>query len=327
MTPALRDWVLCDPADIVPLVDAEARAWRDRLHWHVAESWRVIEPARQSGRLPGLVASDSSGRTRGWTAFLRHQGHLQVMAVAAPDARTAGRLVDGILASAEARTSQSTIVCARAATPGLGEVLRDRGFDVDEYRYLEATLPSGGANAPAPVAQPWDRHDEAMARLCARAYAGAPGVRAFAPGGTLPEWQGYIASLVQSAGCGWFLPESSFVVAAAGDDAPGRGRDLQAGIMLTDLGPGTAHVAQMAVDPACRRRGLGRRLLGQALATASVWYERVTLLVSSRNTAAVDLYASAGFRDKATFVVAAKPSPGAEASILACRGVSFGTRP
>ena len=92
MTLALRDWRLCHAADIVPLVDAEARSWRDQLHWSVAESWRVIEPARQAGQLPGLVAADPAGRTRGWTAFLRHQGHLQVMAVAASGAEAAAAL-------------------------------------------------------------------------------------------------------------------------------------------------------------------------------------------------------------------------------------------
>ncbi len=315
MTLALRDWRLCHAADIVPLVDAEARSWRDKLHWSVAESWRVIEPARQAGQLPGLVATDPSGRTRAWTAFLRHQGHLQVMAVAAPDAATAGLLVDGILASAEARASRTVVICARAATPGLDDVLRDRGFDVDEYRYMEAPLARTATSDDGPVWR-WDRHDEAMARLCARAYADAPGVRAFAPGGTPDEWRGYIASLVQSAGCGWFLPEASCVVPVE----PGRpDGDLHAAIMLTDLGPATAHVAQMVVDPACRRQGHGRRLLRQALASAAPHYERVTLLVSSRNTPAMDLYVSSGFRQTASFIVAAMPCSAASSVDAASR--------
>lgn len=318
MTLALRDWRHCHAADIVPLVDAEARSWRDHLHWSVAESWRVIEPARQAGQLPGLVATDTAGRARGWTAFLRHQGHLQVMAVVASDAGTAGLLVDGILASAEARASRTVVICARAATPGLGDVLRDRGFDVDEYRYMEAPLARTATIGDGPVWR-WDGHEEAMARLCARAYVDAPGVRAFAPGGTPDEWRGYIASLVQSAGCGWFLPEASCVVPVDPGRADG---DLQAAIMLTDLGPSTAHVAQMVVDPACRRQGHGRRLLRQALASAGPHYERVTLLVSSRNAPAIDLYVSSGFRQTASFIVAAMPC-GTASSVDATSRVSW----
>ena len=141
-----------------------------------------------------------------------------------------------------------------------------------------------------------------MAALCDAAYRQQPGIRAFAPGGTSAEWQQYIETIVAGTGCGWFLPESSVVVV---DPADGR-RDgrLAGGIMLTDLGTGVAHIAQLAVHPAARGRGLARRLVATALAEASRFYERASLLVASSNAPAVRLYESLGFVDHASFVVA-----------------------
>jgi ribosomal protein S18 acetylase RimI-like enzyme len=306
MTVVCREWRSCDARDAVTLVAAEARRWRELLHWHVSESWRVIEPARIAGQLPGFIAYDTSGRAVGWTAFLPHEGHLQVMAVAAPDAGASATLVDAILASREAEAAASTIFCVRDGSPGLASALTDRGFAVDSYHYMSFDLrdapPVGGAEISRPDFVPWRDDDAAVADLCARAYRDAGGVRAFAPGGTPAEWRGYVAGLIQGTGCGWFLPELSLVVPAQ-DRA-----EVTAAVVMTDLGIGTAHVAQIVVDPVMRGRGTGRALLTAALKNASGMYDRATLLVSSANTAALSLYRSLGFRNTAAFVVAGRPS-------------------
>jgi ribosomal protein S18 acetylase RimI-like enzyme len=303
-----RDWRTCDAGDVVPLVQAEIDAWRETLAWDVAESWRVIEPARQAGQLPGVVAFDSSGRPVGWSAYLPHQGHLQVMAVVADDEPAADAVLDGLLASAEAQSCASTILCVRACTPGLEPALIRRGFVVDSYRYLSIGL--ADRSGFRHECERWRHHEAAMAGLCAAAYRDSPGVRAFAPGGTRAEWQHYIETLVHGTGCGWFLPELSVVVAA---DASVRPRDggpvvLRAGLMLSDLGTGTAHITQVAVDPAARGRGLARQLVQTALDESSRFYEQVSLLVSASNAAAVRLYESMGFRDQSRFIVASRPT-------------------
>ena len=298
------DWRRADAGDVVPLVRAEVRAWRETLSWDVAEAWSVVEPARLAGQLPGLVAYDD-GRSVGWTAYLPHGGHLQVMALVARDARAAAALLDGLLQSAEARACDSTLFCVRDATPGLARLLAARGFSVDTYRYLMRDL----AQAPSAgrTFEGWRAHDSAMAALCEAAYREAPGVRAFAPGGTSAEWRQYIATLVQGTACGWFLPELSFVVpSGAPADGPvaSPAAALDACLMLTDLGTGVAHIAQLAVDPAARGRGLARQLVEATLTEAGRLYDHMSLLVSPANVAAVRLYESLGFRDHASFIVA-----------------------
>jgi ribosomal protein S18 acetylase RimI-like enzyme len=305
-----RDWRTCDAGDVVPLVQAEIDAWRETLAWDVAEAWRVVEPARQTGQLPGVMAFDSGGRPVGWSAYLPHQGHLQVMAVVADDEPAADAVLDGLLGSAEARSCASTILCVRACTPGLDAALVRRGFAVDSYRYLTIALADRAVVHDG--CERWRNHEGPMARLCAAAYRDSPGVRAFAPGGTGAEWQQYIETLVHGTGCGWFLPELSVVI-AAGVSARSHDRSsavLRAALMLSDLGTGTAHIAQLAVDPAARGRGLGRQLVQTALDDSSRFYEQVSLLVSASNAPAVRLYESMGFRHQARFIVASRPRPG-----------------
>jgi GNAT superfamily N-acetyltransferase len=290
-------WRHAPQALVAPLIAAEARAWLDVLHWDVSEAWQVIEPARLAGQVPGFLVEDDEA-TIGWTAYLQHRQSLQVMALVSTRRDATQALVDAILASPEAGRTDVAIVCVRDAAVGLSDVLGSRGFQVEAYRYMSLAL--AGLGAPAPVFPAWQDHDDAAADLCARAYGGASGVRAFAPNGTQAEWREYIGQLRKGPGCGWFAPDLSFV---APGPTPGA---LDGAIMMTDLGPGTAHLAQVAVDPSARRRGLGRQLVCHALGRAATMFERATLLVSGGNAPAVTLYESMGFEEVATFVVAAR---------------------
>jgi ribosomal protein S18 acetylase RimI-like enzyme len=297
-----QEWRTCAPAEIAPLLVAEVCAWRDELDWDVAAAWRTVEPARRSGHLAGFVARDAAGRIVGWTSFLLHRGCLQVLAFVAPHDETAVNLVDAMLDSREARGAHSFVVCVRAASPGLAPALASRGFLIDPNRYLATTLDSGPAEPTG--LQTWASHGDAVARLLARAYAGAPRVRAFALSGTMGEWREYVTSLLGGTGCGRFLPDLSFVV-------PGeRSGTLAAAVIVTDLGPSTVHVAQIAVDPAVRGLGLGSRLMRAArTAAAACGYEQMTLLVAGSNRQAVAMYEGLGFRDRASFVVATRRQP------------------
>lgn len=293
------DWRTRSAADVEPLVSAEARAWLRELHWDVTDAWQVIEPARAAGHLPGFLAVDDAGRPLGWTAFLNHANSLQVMALVAPDHLATRALVDAVMSAPETAAADVAIVCVRSSAPGLADALLAHGFDVESCRYMVVTL--ADFHEPVTDLAPWTAsHDDAVAALWARAYAGQTGIRAFAPHGTSAEWREYVGQLRKGPGCGWFLPEFSFVAPA--ED----GGELRGAILVTDLGPRTAHVAQIAVDPAWRGRGLARRLVRAALGRAASIFDRATLLVSPANRPAIALYESMGFEDLATFTVATK---------------------
>jgi GNAT superfamily N-acetyltransferase len=320
------DWRTCAHHEVAPLLAAETSAWRRDLDWDVTEAWRVVEPARRAGQLPGFVLRDGRGRAIGWTAFLLHRTSLQVLAFAAPDAQAAETLVDAILASSEAASAESVIFCVRAAASPLRPVLEPRGFQVDPYRYLSldlhalfhATPPANPRTATPHATRVWGDDAAAFERLCARAYAGSQEIRAFAPSGSADEWRDYVGSLLSGPGCGWFRPALSYVVP-----------DRRAGVLLgavfvTDLGLATAHVAQIVVDPAHRGAGMATRLLhASARAAYEHGYARMTLLVSAANRPAEHAYARMGFQERSAFAVATRAQPAVSASdALAIGGVA-----
>jgi ribosomal protein S18 acetylase RimI-like enzyme len=292
-----------DARHIEPLLQAEAREWRTDLGWDVTDAWKGVEPARAAGYLPGLVVREDDGHISGWSCFLLHRNTLQVAMIVADAPDRAAVIVEGILASPEAQRATTQTICIRDAAPGIRGVLLTRGFEVATYRYLGVSL-----GVPGPIEAPcrtWGVDDAgAMARLCARAYAGTAEVRAFAPHGSPDEWQEYIATLVTGPGCGHFLPSASFVI-------PGRqARRVDGAVIATALGNSTAHIAQVAVDPDVRGLGHGRSLVTSSMyAAASAGFQEMTLLVADTNARAAGLYETLGFTDRSTFVVAVRRQP------------------
>jgi len=316
MTFALRDWRLLAPETVARALAREADVWRDCFKWNVSEAWTSIEPARVAGRLPGWVALDRDHGILGWTCFLLHHTALQVPIFCASSALVTRALVEAILASPEAESADVFAFCVRHGVPDLGRVLRDQGFDTAAYRYLiaeplhtsrpdaVAAPAAAGPQEPAPGARLWRFDDvDALVRLCARAYADPDEIRAFAPRGTYGEWRDYVAGLLAGPGCGALVPSASLVI-------PNSRGGLDAALLATDLGEGTGHIAQVAVDPGARGRGLATGLVQQAKRIlASSGFARVTLLVSSANERAARIYDRSSFRDQGAFLVAVNRHP------------------
>lgn len=302
------DWRGCTPAEAEALVAAEARVWLEELSWDVASAWRVVEPARAAGALPGFVVRDHGRRAVGWAAFLRHRDSLQVFAFVAERQDVADLLVDAIQSAADADRAHTIVFCVRRSSPVLERSLAVRGFLVEPYRYLSKPLVDHDG-LPRGL-RPWRNHTDAVSRLCARAYADADSARAFALDGTMEEWEEYIGGLVAGPGCGQFARDLSFVVPR------GAGDELEAAVLVTRLGPGVIHVAQLAVDPASRGRALGTRLIS-AVEAAGISHgaREMTLLVAATNRPANTLYARRGFRDRAAFVVATRHQPSLSTSL------------
>jgi GNAT superfamily N-acetyltransferase len=75
-----------------------------------------------------------------------------------------------------------------------------------------------------------------------------------------------------------------------------RGGRIGGCVAIVTATPRTAQLRWFLLDPAVRGAGLGKRLLGEAVAfCAECGYDRVILLTVSALTAAAHLYRSAGF--------------------------------
>jgi ribosomal protein S18 acetylase RimI-like enzyme len=180
---------------------------------------------------------------------------------------------------------------------------------VDRYWYLRRSI-VGASASPSPDVRMWRTdHVRATAALLCRAFEAGDAARPFAPNGTAEEWQRYVAQLVAGAGCGTLLPSACCAVGAGPDR-------LAAVAIVTRIGPLTAHLAQLCVEPAMRGRRLGTALVDAACgAAARAGCARMTLLVGGRNHAARALYQRTGFEPVSSFIAAGGPYPRRSTSV------------
>lgn len=293
----IRDWRYAETPAVEALYEAERRQWLTDLGWDTADAWPEIEGARTAGRLPGLLAVDDRGSICGWSYFLIDDRVAQVGSLVGESPEATRALVDSVVARAAGHAECVTCFSYNRA-PGLAAALTAHAFELTPYQYLSRMAPvldpfrSDGADG-------WRDGDEKPAADLLRAAYGSNG-RFFAAHGLPQEWQRYVHNLVAYPGCGRFDPMATRVLR---DD----GRVI-ALVMMTALGPGVAHVAQVAVHPERRGQGLAGKLLDRALALAhAAGRSRATLLVEDGASAARTLYAQRGFTPVATFIAARKP--------------------
>jgi len=344
----LEDWREVPAETVAPLLEAEADRWRRALDWDVGPALAQVEAGRRAGQIGGFLVRDVDGRPAGWTYFHVMAGVLYVGALAAARADGVRALLEAVLEAPEAAFVKSYRAFVFPDGPAVEAALARRRFEIEPYLYLARDLgqtpradgggrgnpprrtagplgsaqdpvhpwtPCGGGSTPVARAttpdaggaanglRPWQEADlPSTARLLARAYAGTAGARAFAPAGRLEEWAAYVAQIVRTPACGRLSPDES-LMAAGGDPARPDGV-----ILATRLSDHTTHVAQVAVDPARRRRGLARILVEESAARArAAGCRRQTLLVAASNAPARALYEQLGFVERAMFLFAERP--------------------
>lgn len=300
----VEDWRHVRPAELAPCYVDEIRRWREGLAWDFAASIDQIEQGRRDGRVGGYVARDATGVIQGWTYFVVNQRTLQIGAMAAQTVEQLRALLDRVLRSPEADAAQDITCFVYPRTAGLSSALERRRFSVVDFCYMTADAAllarqAGRAGSGELELRPWSlTPGPAAVRLLARAYAGEPVARWFAPHGRLDEWAHYVGQLLHTTACGTFLPEASF--ALNGDHAEPVGL-----ILTTQLSGAMAHVAQVVADPDVRRQGIATRLVGAAARAAlGIGCEACSLLVAEDNASAKALYASLGFVERGRFVSA-----------------------
>lgn len=298
----LTDWRNVPASLLDPWYAGERRRWHETLAWDWTPAWRAIEAGRVGGRLPGFVATDEHGALQGVAYFSVTGGIMRLGALCGGQATVVRELLDAVLDAPETTYAERYHVFVFPGAASVASALERRRFAVEPYLYLEKRLVPG-APVPAGTVVPfrsWTDEDLTGAvRLLARAYAGLPAAKSFAPRGRLEEWVRYTSEIVRGHACGTFTAEHSVLAEGGADGMPG-------GLVLTSwLAASTAHVAQIVVDPSMRRHGVARQLVEHVgLRAAAAGASRLTLLVASSNAPARALYASLGFVERATFCFA-----------------------
>jgi ribosomal protein S18 acetylase RimI-like enzyme len=294
-----HDWRDASPGLLASLYAAERRRWMEDLSWDLGPSLATVEQARAAGELPGVLVCDRRGNPVGWSFYVLSHGLLQVGGIVADSAGVLRLMLNHICASPEAHMAQGLSCFLFPVSSSVQSALARQRFALEPYEYLCLDLernpvapPASGHGDTLPGPRPWRQEDTTGAvRLLARAYAGDPASRCFAPHASLEEWAHYVGQVLSGPGCGRPALEASFVVPST--ETPS---GLAGLVLTTFVADETAHVAQVAVDPLQRGHGIATALIQAASSRArAAGARRLTLLVAQHNRAAQTLYAAFGF--------------------------------
>lgn len=294
-----------------PLLDQGAEVWQRRLRWDYRSSTELLLQYLDSRILPGFVALDQ-GKICGYT-FCVYEGqkavigdlytsfrHPTPLAVSHTLAR---HLLDVLEASPDVDRIEAQLLLF---DPGaLRPVFAGPGFTAFPRLLLELTLP---AKEPARDALP--SHFERQFEFCAwspsfyhssaelihAAYDGHIDAEINDQYRSLAGSLRFLHNIVRFPGCGTFDPQASWVLRDRTTNL------LAAVILCSRVAPDVAHITQLAVAPTFRGRQFGSLLLSFCLSHLPARrYKALTLTVSEANTAAVKLYAAAGFTARHRF--------------------------
>jgi ribosomal protein S18 acetylase RimI-like enzyme len=303
---------------IAPLLDEEARRWREELHWDYRASLELIKKFVDARSLAGSVVLQD-GQVAGYTFYVReeHKALLGGLFVSSrwPQLPLAQGLLDDVLQTLRGlprieRIEAQLIPFGFDLSESLaahGFCLYPRQFMLLDLRARSHQVAPGENLAPAVRSAPaaisglrlerWDdRYFAACARLIQLAYAnhtdGEINDQYRSESGALK----FLKNIILLPGCGQFQPQASFVL------RPPHSHELTGVVLTSMVAPRVAHTTQICVMPGYQRNGLGRRLMESAIEVLRArGFEELSLTVTSANERAVRLYEKLGFHTIKTF--------------------------
>lgn len=311
-----------------PLLEEEARLWRERLRWDYASSTQLLLQYLESRVLQGYVAL-ARGRVCGYS-FAVYEGNKAVIGDAFAtglgplrDLETTRTLlvhmlellrhspmVDriesqlllsgagefaGIFSGPEFRVYPRLFLeCDLSPRPQLAVAGAEDEDDTDDEDHRDERI---GPLSPGLALAQWVPQDyQGAGELIHAAYAGHMDAEINDQYRTLHGALRFLHNIVRFPGCGVFDPVHSWVV-----------RDRQARtpvalVLASRVGMDVAHITQFCVAPQYRGEGLGALLLQHSLAMLrGAGFQAITLTVTEANAAAVRLYERFGFRRRHRF--------------------------
>lgn len=289
-----------------PLLEDEAKAWKQRLRWDYDSSSELLLQYLDSRILPGFVALDR-GRVCGFT-FCVYEGHKAVIgdayAVASgPEQalrithRLLTHLLEMLLHSPDIDRIESQMLLYNTGT--IEKSFLDAGFTLYPRLFMEYDMPpverqGGRARSALPKyieLSEWTASSyQAAAELIHASYADHVDARINDQYRSLHGSLRFLHNIVRFPGCGVFEPSASWVLRD-------KRTDTLAGIVLCSrVAPDVAHITQICVAQSYRGSGLGRTLLEHCMAhLADAGFSAITLTVTAANREAVKLYGDLGF--------------------------------
>ena len=294
-----------------PLLDEEARHWREELHWDYRGALELIKRFLEARALAGCVAFDS-GVAAGYCFYvLEEQKGLIGGLYVSPqyDQPAVGRRVlEEMLFGMRALPHLTRIEAQLMPFGGpLDAPLKENGFRLYTRQFMLLDLQSSQEPSPGPSAgmrlDRWhDRYFDPCAKLIYLSYAnhvdGEINDQYRSRSGALR----FLKNIILLPGCGQFVPSASFLLRQAGGD------ELIGAVLTSEVSPGVGHTTQICVLPGYQGHGLGRMLMNTAIDTLrSMKFKELTLTVTAENKTAVQLYEKLSFRTIKSFTAGVWP--------------------
>ena len=291
-----------DRHQISGLMEEEEQAWMADLGWDYGPIRKILTSYLDQNLLPGYAAA-CGGVIVGYTYFLvqREKGIIGSL-FSREKEREIPRQVLAAAARALKETSSVRRIEAQILTrhsSHITDAFLENGFEHHPRRYLELDLtavqpiePAAGNNG---VVRWQPNRLPGAAAVILEGYRNQADARICHDYGSVAGCESYLRSLIENPGCGDFLPEASFV----GLDRGGNPAGL---ILSSRISQGRAMIPQIAVRPDHQNRGLGRSLMGAAMAALrTLGFRSLTLTVTASNRRAFDWYGRLGFETRREF--------------------------
>lgn len=306
------------PSEFSNLLEAESRAWHDKLRWDFAASTRIINTCLHDQRLSGYTLVGREG-IRGYCFFF-YDGEKGIIGdlFVHPELEGLGHERDLLEHVLETLLGTPGLRRIEAQLPHykreeLEPCFLPRRFQSYLRRFMSLSLEgrrraAGAESRSAPAAEmpsvregieliPWQNrfHDEA-AELLYQSY------RQHVDGIINDQYTSVmgatrlIENICQNQGCGDFLTRVSRM-------AVHRPTQKLAGILtVAGVRARTAHIPQVGVGPPFQGMGVGTAMMEAAFQDLiEEGFEQVTLTVTDANAGAVRLYQRLGFETFKTF--------------------------
>ena len=303
--------------DFARLLEAESRAWNNRLRWDFGASARIINSCLRDQRLSGY-ALVNDGKIHGYCFFfydgdkgiigdlyvhpelagLGHEQNLLNHAVETLLGTPGLNRIEAQLPHYEQEDLSSCFV-QRGFKPYLRRFM---SLPLDRRTWTPTAARSATANDKAWVREgieltSWDqRLNESAAELLYQAYRHHVDADINDQYSSVTGAMRLVENIFHNQGCGDFLSRVSRMAVYNPT------RRLAGILSVTAVRPRTAHIPQVAVGPSFQGLGVGTALMEAAFRDlARDGFEEVTLTVTDANSGAVRLYENLGFETFKTF--------------------------
>jgi len=296
---------------VEPLLEEEARHWRDELHWDYRGALELIKRFLDAHALAGCVAFEN-GVAAGYSFYVLEdqKGLIGGLYVSAkfPQESIGRRLLEDMLYSMRAIPHLGRIEAQLMPFSGpVDTPLLDQGFRLYTRQFMLLDLQDvqegkSGASAGMRLNRWNDRYFEPCAKLIYLAYAnhvdGEINDQYRSRMGALK----FLKNIILLPGCGQFVLGASFVLHEPGSE------DLVAAVLTSEVSSGVGHTTQICVLPGYQGHGLGRMLMQtSADALRAMKFRELTLTVTSENRTAAQLYEKLGFHTLKCFTAGVWP--------------------